>query len=54
MANEQMELVAARQRLGELMARMANMDPDAVGEMQEFLRSLPAEVLAQIEDDLSR
>jgi hypothetical protein len=54
MANEQMDLAAARQRRDELMARMAAMDPDAIDEMQEFLRSLPDDVLARLRDDVPR
>lgn len=49
-----MDLAAARQRRDELMARMMNMDPAAVDEMQEFLRSLPTEVLAKLRAEESR
>ena len=54
MANEQMDLAAARQRRDELMARMTATDPDAIDEMQEFLRSLPHEVLTRLQDDVPR
>lgn len=48
-----MDLAAARQQRDELMARMMAMDPVAVDEMQEFLRSLPTDVLAQLRADES-
>jgi hypothetical protein len=54
MANEQMDLAAAGQRRDELMVRMTAMDPDAIDEMQEFLGSLPTEVLKRLQDDVSR
>ena len=52
MANEQMDLAAARRRRDELMTRMMDMDPAAIGEMQKFLRSLPADIFAQLRADM--
>jgi len=46
-----MDLAAARRRRDELMQRMMAMDPAAVDEMQEFIRSLPTEILAQLRAD---
>jgi hypothetical protein len=48
MDNEQMDLAAARRRRDELMARMMDMDPAAIDEMQKFLRSLPADMVVQL------
>jgi hypothetical protein len=36
------------------MARMTAMDPDAIDEMQEFLKSLPDDVLTRLQNDVSR
>jgi hypothetical protein len=44
-------VAAARKQRDELMARMAAMDPDAIDDMQEFLRSLPAGVLERLRDE---
>lgn len=42
------DLAAIRRRRDELIERMAAMDPAAVDEMQEFIRSLPTGVLTQL------
>ena len=52
MDNEQMDLAAARRRRDELMARMMDMDPAAIDEMQKFLRSLPADMFVQLRADI--
>jgi hypothetical protein len=45
------ELAEARARQRELMDRMQTMDPAAVDEMTEFLRSLPTGILRQLRDE---
>jgi hypothetical protein len=45
------DLAAIRRRRDELLIRMAAMDPTAVDEMQEFIRSLPTDVLTQLRAD---
>jgi hypothetical protein len=52
MDNEQIDLAAARRRRDELMARMMDMDPAAIDEMQKFLRSLPADMFVQLRADI--
>lgn len=47
-----MDLAAARRRRDELMARMMDMDPAAIDEMQKFLRSLPADMFVQLRADI--
>ena len=51
MAADDRAVAAAKKRRDELMVRMAAMDPDAIDEMQEFLHSLPIEVLKRMRDE---
>ena len=45
------ELAEARTRQRELMDRMMAMDPAAVDEMTEFLRSLPTGILKRLREE---